>query len=888
MKKSKIVLLLSVILSLTFLGYVFYLTRDIGTTEQRIIASPNVLDVTDDIRTTLLVSSQDLPPYRWTKESVDDGGWKEVKVPQHRIVQETEFKDGNFAYYRIWVPKSSLQSLEHIQNELFLALQYIHFQKLDIFVNGVFYRSNSPQSYTETLINIPLDSSKDNLIGIKGYVKTGDSGINHRGKILAGKGAELNELHRKSYKSTTVLPLIYLLSKGSVYFIFCLIFLVMNVEKYFEKFLLYGFFVVAEDILIGDYVTNLLNLNQQVYIFNLVNLGILLFLFLFLSDILDKHYSKKILISVFGSFTALAFLISFDFLHFSFFFNITHLLMTWNLGMLGVLVFFSAKAYRVDKVLFAFIFVAITLVGWSAFFSANIGFNLKLLANLLIFFMTAYQTFVHFRREQLLLQENQRQLLEQEKDVAIGRTAALLAHDVRKPLEHMSFILNQIASGNNSQEFIDVAKRDVDTSLSNVKSQINDIMNYSRTKELKLESISFYRILASAIKQVMAVNRNVSLDLEYDFQFKEKIMGDESRLSSVLTNLISNSVEAIRDIGQKASGRIRFSTKMEEGKFAFTIYNDGPSIPENILPEIFKPLFTHGKNHGTGLGLASVFKITRDHQGEISIKNAGDQGVEVKLILKPSLESDDIHPNEFLPNLTSYQSPVVQANETKKTRPLRIFLLDDDSQVHEYFKFIVNNLSFDVKLEYAADWESGLELIKKKRFDLYILDYDIGPQKNGLDFYHEHLSFLTDEVVIHTNRDMELFKHLAIQCQSKPISEKTLEDICERLYQKRTNILLVDDSDLTLMGWKIYHGEHNVVGASSPEEALEILSFQSQEFDLCVLDYYFDNSKLNGVELADKIRKIKPSLEIIVCSNSELDLTELKVIPKNHFEIRSK
>lgn len=888
MKKNKIVLFLSGILSLAFLGYVFILTRDIGTTEKRISESANVVDVTDKIRTQILVSHQDLAPEAWITNHLNEADWKEIKIPQYRIVQESEFKEGNFAYYRILVPKSTFESLAHIRNELFLALQYIHFNKLEIYLNGSFYRSNSPKNYVETMINVPLDYSQDNLVGIKGYIKTGDSGINHRGRIFAGKGGELNELYLKSYKSSVVFYLIYILSKGSVFFVFFLIFLVMQVERYFEKFLLYGFFVILEDLLIGgEYISHLFNLNQQVYLFNLVNLGILLFLFLFFSDILNKHYSRKALFAVFGGFTALAYIISFDFLYFSLLFNVSNLLTMWNVALLIVLAFFSSKIYKLDKSLFVFLLVAFVLVAWSTFFSANIGFNLKLLANLLIFFMAAYQTFAQFRREQVLLQENQRQMLEQEKDVAIGRTAALLAHDVRKPLEHMSFILNQIASGNNSREFIDTAKRDVDSSLNNVQGQINDIMNYSRTKELALEPISFYRILASAIKQVMAVNRDVSLNLMYDFDNTRKVQGDESRLSSVLTNLISNSVEAIRDIGKRSSGNICFSTRIEDGMFVFTIFNDGPVIPEDILPEIFKPLFTYGKNQGTGLGLASVFKIIRDHQGEISVRNIRSEGVEFKLLLKLTPLNDVINENEFLPINTDYQTMPNRPEKIIKDRSLRIFLLDDDGQVHEYFKFIVSNLNFDVKIDFATDWETGLELIKSKRYDLYVLDYDIGPHHNGLDFYRAHLNFLSHEVVIHTNRDKEQIHNLPVEYQSKPISEKAMATICEQVYQKRSQILVVDDSELTLLAWSIFHGDHNLTGVGSPEEALKLLASKPETFNLCVVDYYFNNSAMNGLELAEQIRKLYPAIMIIIASDAEIESAEFKVIPKSHFETRT-
>jgi signal transduction histidine kinase/CheY-like chemotaxis protein len=552
-----------------------------------------------------------------------------------------------------------------------------------------------------------------------------------------------------------------------------------------------------------------------------------------------------------------------------------------------VLAWFVPKLFKIDKVLFVIVAISLGLISWSTFFAANVGFNLKALVNLLLFFMVAYQTFVLFRREQNLLQAKQKELLEQEKDVAIGKTAALLAHDVRRPLEQMSLILNRISAGDVSEGFLRTAKRDVDFSITSVENQINDIMNYGRTKEMTLESISFYKVLSGALKQVLTINQNVKLDLEYNLIANQKIMGDESRLSSVLTNLISNSVEAIRDIGQRKDGLIKFSTGIVNGEFVFKIFNDGPTIPSGILTEIFKPLFTHGKNKGTGLGLASVAKIVREHKGAITAKNIGNSGVEFTTSLKLSHDQDHIPMEEFMLSSGDYTYEKIEINSQKNSRSIRILLLDDDSQVYEYFQFIVKNLDFDVELVFVSEAEKARELVQSKRFDVYILDFDLGTKTTGVDFYHENLSYLSSEVVLHSNRDKAILKNEKCVYEAKPISFDALVMICENAYAKRLKILLVDDSELTLMAWEMFHGKHNIVTANSPKKALECLESGANHFDLCVIDYYFENSKMNGEALALKIRGLMPEIKIVIASNSVIKIEDFLSIPKNAFEVRN-
>jgi two-component system nitrogen regulation sensor histidine kinase GlnL len=63
------------------------------------------------------------------------------------------------------------------------------------------------------------------------------------------------------------------------------------------------------------------------------------------------------------------------------------------------------------------------------------------------------------------------------------------------------------------------------------------------------------------------------------------------------------------------------------------VSDNGPGIPEFIREEVFQPFVTHGKEGGTGLGLAVVQKIVRDHGGEVKIEATGQAGTMFKLVL---------------------------------------------------------------------------------------------------------------------------------------------------------------------------------------------------------------------------------------------------------------
>jgi signal transduction histidine kinase len=106
--------------------------------------------------------------------------------------------------------------------------------------------------------------------------------------------------------------------------------------------------------------------------------------------------------------------------------------------------------------------------------------------------------------------------------------------------------------------------------------------------------------------------------------------GDARLLSRVLSNLIGNSVEALR-----GGGEIRASATRRNGRIAVTVEDDGPGVAPAILPRLFDPYFS-AKSGGTGLGLAIAKKIVEEHGGTIGAENRTPRGLRVHFELPVS------------------------------------------------------------------------------------------------------------------------------------------------------------------------------------------------------------------------------------------------------------
>ena len=94
------------------------------------------------------------------------------------------------------------------------------------------------------------------------------------------------------------------------------------------------------------------------------------------------------------------------------------------------------------------------------------------------------------------------------------------------------------------------------------------------------------------------------------------------QIQQVLLNLFINAEEAMPDGGEIT---VKLMPEREEGYVRILFSDTGCGIPDAIRNEIFDSFLT-GKSQGSGLGLAVVKRILRDHRGDISIQDTSHQG----------------------------------------------------------------------------------------------------------------------------------------------------------------------------------------------------------------------------------------------------------------------
>ncbi len=195
---------------------------------------------------------------------------------------------------------------------------------------------------------------------------------------------------------------------------------------------------------------------------------------------------------------------------------------------------------------------------------------------------------------------------------AIGELCARIAHDLKNPL---SVLKNTVEIMEMRNQTIDDKTRNdherIKRAVTRIQHQVDDVLDFVRPKAMTLNSHKLHEIFEAALDR-MLVPDGVTITLpENDMS----IMCDAEKLEVVFTNLMTNAMQAMNNIGH-----INIRITDDDDSICVEVEDSGPGIPAELHPKIFDPLFTT-RQVGTGLGLASCKSIVEMHGGTIKVRN---------------------------------------------------------------------------------------------------------------------------------------------------------------------------------------------------------------------------------------------------------------------------
>ncbi|MCP4421429.1 MAG: response regulator [Chloroflexi bacterium] len=263
----------------------------------------------------------------------------------------------------------------------------------------------------------------------------------------------------------------------------------------------------------------------------------------------------------------------------------------------------------------------------------------------------------HFLAVQEDITERKRieeQAQQQERLASIGQMAAGIAHDFNNIMAVISLYSDLLASANLSvtgQKQVKV----ISQQSKRAAALIQQILDFSRRAILEKTAVEmFYQIneLVKLWQRTLPDNINIIFNSGAD---SYAVHADPTRMQQMLMNLVINARDAMPDGGTLTISLERkpiakcpnssFSEMSSGEKVQIMVQDSGMGIAPEVLPHLYEPFFTTKEmGEGTGLGLAQVFGIVKQHEGHISVETAVDKGTTFTICLPTlpdSREKDD-------------------------------------------------------------------------------------------------------------------------------------------------------------------------------------------------------------------------------------------------------
>lgn len=333
-----------------------------------------------------------------------------------------------------------------------------------------------------------------------------------------------------------------------------------------------------------------------------------------------------------------------------------------------------------------------------------------------------------------LLQEKNKELTEQKEKAEFASKArseflSTVSHELRTPLNAINGITYLLLQENPKASQLNYLKS-LEFSGNYLLSFINDILEINRleSNNIHIEKIKFNIVdLVKNINQSFSgfiLKNNINFNLILDIKGNENLIGDPTKLSQILINLINNSIKFTKN-GEVTLKINTVSDHNNKVTLKFEVTDNGIGIPEDKIANIFDS-FSQGSVEinrtygGTGLGLSIVKKIIELLDSEIHLESKVNEGT--KFYFNLDFEKCDST------SISSIETNQVISHKNLKGKTV---LLVEDNKINQMItKKMVENKGMICTI--IDNGEDAIIAMQKNKFDMVLMDVHL-PGINGTE-----------------------------------------------------------------------------------------------------------------------------------------------------------
>jgi two-component system, cell cycle sensor histidine kinase and response regulator CckA len=321
------------------------------------------------------------------------------------------------------------------------------------------------------------------------------------------------------------------------------------------------------------------------------------------------------------------------------------------------------------------------------------------------------------------------QLRQSQKMEAIGQLAGGVAHDFNNILTVISGHASLLQAAGTLTEAAARSAQQISQAAERAASLTRQLLTFSRRQVMQPQRLDMNEAVSNMTKMLGRIlGEDIALQLNYWPQ-PALVQADASMMEQILLNLAVNSRDAMPKGGQLAihismhdvhEGHLIHHPEARTGRFVcLTATDTGCGIAHENLRRIFEPFFTTKEvGKGTGLGLATVYGIVKQHQGWIEVESEPGMGTRFKVFLPASADSGP--PAEEKPN-----EPAVRGGTET------ILVVEDEAPVRDLVCSLLAGYGYTVLR--AESGVKALDIWRQsgEQIDLVLTDLVMPERLNG-------------------------------------------------------------------------------------------------------------------------------------------------------------
>ena len=366
-----------------------------------------------------------------------------------------------------------------------------------------------------------------------------------------------------------------------------------------------------------------------------------------------------------------------------------------------------------------------------------------------------------------------------------------VAHDIRTPVSLIQLLVEQLKQDKKETQQMDLINRNV-TNLNNYVTQLLQFQKAERQKlSISVRKVNLKPMLEEIARDFQPLLEKKSMDLTPDVP-EVDVWIDESKMSRVFNNLISNAIKYSEDGGQ-----IKLKGEVNEKTIEVHVIDNGIGVPAKEQKLIFNRFSRadNVKETGIGIGLMLSKHIVELHKGRITFKSSKDIGstFTVSLVKGTHHFSD----NQF----EKTEEKVDSNNYIDKTFGCDklILLVDDNDDLRQTIR---KDLEKDYRIIEASNGKDGLVLALEKNPDLIITDVMM-PLLSGKEFCKiiksnfktSHIPVIMITALANVQHKIDGMKIGADAYIEKPFSIELLKVTTNNLLRTRQILSFAKDKD---------------------------------------------------------------------------------------------